>query len=184
MYPTRRHVVAFIAAILAAAFVYGQEAHHGLLQANTTPLMGPVPPERPAPKDHPFRVAPSRPAPRTAVQTADPEGATDPRVTQATIEQTICAPGWSEDVRPPESYTEPIKRQLVAARGGSLSDYELDHIIPLELGGAPASTANLQLQLWPDARAKDHYENAYHAAVCSGSMSLADARERMATWGR
>jgi hypothetical protein len=30
--------------------------------------------------------------------------------------------------------------------GQRLSDYELDHLIPLELGGAPAEAANL----WPE----------------------------------
>jgi hypothetical protein len=66
-------------------------------------------------------------------------GAVDPRVTQATIATTICARGYRTSVRPPESVTEPIKHEQMAAyglRGQRLSDRELDHLISLELGAA------------------------------------------------
>ena len=35
--------------------------------------------------------------------------------------------------------------------GGRMRDYEEDHLIPLELGGAPADTHNLWLELRPPA---------------------------------
>src|SRR4051794_32216428 len=42
-------------------------------------------------------------------------GATNPDVTQGTIDATICVSGWTSTVRPPTSYTNPLKvRQIVA----------------------------------------------------------------------
>ena len=74
---------------------------------------------------------------------ADPNctpAATNPVVTQADIGSTICKPGWSESVRPPESYTEPLKRRLMGSYGDTspIGSYELDHLVSLELGGAPS----------------------------------------------
>ena len=63
-------------------------------------------------------------------------------------------------------------------------DYEEDHLISLELGGAPSAEANL----WPEpynapegARVKDHVENKLHALVCAGTISLATAQRAIAT---
>src|SRR5437763_599327 len=68
-------------------------------------------------------------------------GARDPRVTQANIGRTICRAGYTKTVRPPTSYTEPLKlRQLDQYgyyAGHRVSSYEEDHLIPLELGGSP-----------------------------------------------
>jgi hypothetical protein len=78
-------------------------------------------------------------------------GATNPDVTQATIGSTICVSGRTSTVRPPTSYTNPLKVQQIAQYGysdTSTADYEEDHLIPLELGGSPRSTLNL----WPEPR--------------------------------
>jgi hypothetical protein len=119
-------------------------------------------------------------------------GATDPRVTQADLAQTICTSGYTTTVRPPESVTEAIKVRAMAAYhlGGSLSSYELDHLIPLELGGA-ADVRNLWPEPWErrgdrvagpggGAESKDQVENAANRAVCSGRISLAAAQQAMA----
>jgi hypothetical protein len=113
-------------------------------------------------------------------------GATDPRVTQENIHQTICVPGWTRTVRPPVAVTDPIKRERMAAYGDAgqpPSRYELDHLVPLELGGHPSDVGNL----WPedgqgplDFREKDDAENAAHEAVCSGRLPLAEAQRRIA----
>jgi hypothetical protein len=109
-------------------------------------------------------------------------GATNPAVTQATITTTICASGWTATIRPPESYTEPIKVQQLAAYGesGSVGSYEEDHLIPLELGGAPRAVTNL----WPEPGAspnpKDAVEDAAHRAVCAGTMGLTAAQQAVA----
>lgn len=110
-------------------------------------------------------------------------GATNPEVTQADISSTICRSGWTTTVRPPESYTEPLKLRQMGAygEGGSASGYEEDHLISLELGGSPTSALNL----WPEPGAapnpKDSVENAAKAAVCSGAMTLAAAQSGIAT---
>lgn len=113
-------------------------------------------------------------------------GATDPRVTQANIATTICVAGYTKRVRPSTSVTTPIKRARLAAYGsrGPLSAFELDHLIPLELGGAPAAVANLWPEPWTGtqgARTKDHVENVLHARVCAKTMRLAIAQQAIAT---
>jgi hypothetical protein len=104
-------------------------------------------------------------------------------VSQANIDETICTSGWTSTVRPPESYTEPLKFEQMAAYGdgGSAGGYEEDHLIPLELGGSPTSPQNL----WPEPGAspnpKDAVEDAANAAVCDGRISLAAAQQAIAT---
>ncbi len=114
-------------------------------------------------------------------------GAYNPDVTQATIGSTICVSGWTATVRPPASYTNALKVQQIAAYGYSdtaTADYEEDHLVPLELGGAPRSPQNL----WPEPRYgsgtaanKDTVENKLKKAVCAGTVSLDDARQAIAT---
>lgn len=108
-------------------------------------------------------------------------GGIDPAVTQANIASTICVPGYTEGVRPPESQTEDFKfNEAYPAYGvPSAATGELDHLIPLELGGD-----NDAANLWPEAgklpNPKDDVENALHDAVCSGQVSLARARRAIA----
>ena len=116
-------------------------------------------------------------------------GATNSAVTQGTIVQTICTVGWTTTIRPPSSVTTAIKvKQLssgYAYNGDTLtSDYEEDHLISLELGGAPSAEANL----WPEpynvnagARVKDQIENKLHTMVCAGAMTLVTAQTAIAT---
>jgi len=113
-------------------------------------------------------------------------GAIDPGVTQGNIHGTICVSGYTDTVRPSTSYTNPVKVWQMALYGwtGSTSDYEEDHLIPLEVGGSPTDPQNL----WPEpyaepngARDKDKVENALHAKVCSGQVALADAQNAIAT---
>jgi len=42
-------------------------------------------------------------------------GATDPRVTETTIDSTICVSGYTKRVRPPTRVTTPIKREQMRA---------------------------------------------------------------------
>jgi hypothetical protein len=100
-------------------------------------------------------------------------GATDPRVSPARVAATICRSGYTATVRPPVSYTDALKVRLMRAYGstGPPASYELDHLIPLEAGGAPAAVANL----WPEpyagpggARHKDVVENYMHRFACDG----------------
>lgn len=114
-------------------------------------------------------------------------GAVDPNVTQANVQQTICTAGYTARVRPPTSYTTPLKVRLMSAYGYAgqpLDAFELDHLIPLELGGAPRDPANLWPESWTgaaSARQKDAIENLLHEQVCRGALPLADAQQQIAT---
>lgn len=108
-------------------------------------------------------------------------GAIDPKVTQSNIKSTICTSGYTKTVRPSTSVTDKIKVERMKAYGytGSLSNYELDHLIPLELGGNPSSVKNLWPEPWygnNSAKEKDKFENYLHTQVCSGKMSLGTAQ--------
>jgi hypothetical protein len=59
----------------------------------------------------------------------------DPRVTPDNIQQTICRRTWTKRVRPLRDAAEAIKRNLAMDIHVNTRDYELDHIVPLDLGG-------------------------------------------------
>jgi hypothetical protein len=109
-------------------------------------------------------------------------GAINPAVTPTTIDRTICAHDWTERVRPPEWVTEAEKRASLAAYGdrGPLHDYEYDHLVPLELGGAVNDPRNL----WPEPGAspnpKDAVEDRLRAKVCDGRLALRTAQAQIA----
>jgi len=112
-------------------------------------------------------------------------GAINPSVTQATIGRTICVTGWTTTVRPSSSVTTGLKVAQLASgytyKGDTATgDYEEDHLISLELGGAPSAEANL----WPEpynspegARVKDAVENKLHALACARTITLATAQK-------
>lgn len=118
---------------------------------------------------------------------AYPNGAIDPAVTQANIQNTMCRREWVRAARPPVQVTTRIKHRLLARAGVRYSsDFELDHRVPLCLGGAPLDARNLQLQHWGgpwNARCKDALEAELCKAVCAGLESLEDAQsEIMGDW--
>ena len=110
-------------------------------------------------------------------------GALNPAVTQATIDRTICVEGWTATVRPPESITEQEKATSMAAYGdtGSLSNYEYDHFVPLELGGATNDPRNLWQEQGASPNPKDTVENDLRQKVCDGQITLAAAQHQIVT---
>jgi len=113
-------------------------------------------------------------------------------VTQDNVKSTICKGGWTGTIRP---------KSLAAQERQSLVDYntrngthlttkavEYDHLVSLELGGAPSDTKNL----WPEPEAatgsdgkdagsktKDALESYLNARVCGRRkplMTLAQAQ--------
>ncbi len=134
-------------------------------------------------------------APRSAVGLPDPRrtpGSINPKVTQDNIADTICKRGWTATIRPPAAYTNALKVVQIREYGypdHALADYEEDHLVPLELGGAPRDPANL----WPEPRtialpdgtsvaasAKDGLENHLNDQVCNRSTPLANAQRLIA----
>ncbi len=112
-------------------------------------------------------------------------GVVSTAVTQHNLWSTICRPGYTKTVRPPEPETEAFKKKIMAAyrEPGAMSEYELDHLVSLELGGS-----NDAGNLWPERNdhppgainSKDLVENALNKDVCSGRVSLAAAQTAIA----
>ncbi len=124
-----------------------------------------------------------RPAPQAPCHAQGP--LPDPVCTPGAVDPTrtvdlVCSTS-TRTVRPPVEVTQRIKAERMAAYGDTDDprNYELDHLIPLELGGDPASVLNLWPQpytgLW-SAHVKDRLENALHRLVCDGSVPLAQAQ--------
>ena len=105
----------------------------------------------------------------------------------------VCRPGYATSVRPTGPLWRRLKEQAYAEYGiprghRSYVDehgvrhpaYEVDHLIPLEIGGAPTDIRNL----WPEpthsARVKDEVENQLHDLVCNGRMSITQAQAAIA----
>jgi hypothetical protein len=107
-------------------------------------------------------------------------GAIDPAVTQANIGSTICRPGYTTTVRPPESQTEKFKWDVAEpAYGQHGLSGELDHLVPLELGGAN-DARNLWVETGSIPNPKDAVEDALNQAVCDGKIKLRDAQAAIA----
>ena len=101
---------------------------------------------------------------------------------------TFCKAGYTDTVRPPVAFTNAIKAKLLKEQNlpGSISDYELDHAMPLGLNGAPKDIRNLQMQKWDIAFVKDADENRLRREVCTKhSKTLKQAQDELTSkWGR
>jgi hypothetical protein len=124
---------------------------------------------------------------QTAAQSGPASAYPDPTLTPGAVfadvaADQVCVSGYSRGVRNVTS----AERQAVWDEYGLVADsalYEVDHFIPLELGGSNDIT-----NLWPEpydpypgAHEKDAVENYLHDLVCAGSMSLEDAQTAIAT---
>ena len=119
-------------------------------------------------------------------------GAVNTAVTMTTLGTTICKSGWTATVRPPSAYTSALKLAQIVEYGYADRDpshYEEDHLVPLEVGGAPRDPRNLWPEPWTaslvdgtpvGAGAKDGLEDYLKAQVCAGTMNLADAQRLIA----
>jgi hypothetical protein len=121
-----------------------------------------------------------RAAPAVVADPVRTPGMLNPDVTQSTIGATICVRGWTRTVRPPTVYTDALKIRQLRQYGlpGPASLYQEDHLISLELGGHPTDPRNLWPEPYPRAARVDTIENELNAAVCGGSLSLADAQRK------
>ncbi|MFE6687112.1 hypothetical protein ACFVFQ_11605 [Streptomyces sp. NPDC057743] len=117
-------------------------------------------------------------------------GATNPKVTPQTLKSTICQSGYTKGIRPPVSITSREKTANAKSYGysGSLHDAEYDHLISLQLGGAPNDPRNLWVEPpspghKPGAgpnNPKDGVENKLKAAICGNKVELAKAQQAIA----
>jgi len=121
----------------------------------------------------------------TATFAADPI-LPDPKLTPGAIlttdAATICQPGYSRSVRhTPGSLKHRVYVEYGIAQ--SSGHYEIDHLIPLSIGGA-----DTRENLWPEshntkpwnADVKDRLENYLHVEVCAGHIAVADAQKAVA----
>jgi hypothetical protein len=119
---------------------------------------------------------------------AVPDHTRTPGLVTTTNAAVVCAMGYARHarnvpyrVRDAVYASYGIPRGHRTAAGGYIGprrNYVIDHLVPLELGGA-----NAVQNLWPqprtEAKAKDRVEDALHEAVCSGRMKLGDAQLRI-----
>lgn len=75
-------------------------------------------------------------------------------------QSNICTAGYTSTIRPPEAQTEDFKYDEAYPAYGVASGTatELDHLVPLELGGNN-SAANLWPKVPPTPNPKDSVEN-------------------------
>jgi hypothetical protein len=113
-----------------------------------------------------------------------PNPSLTPGAVLTTDASTFCAPGYASSVRDVSTAT---KEQVYAEYGVSYprptGAYEVDHFIPLEIGGSNDIT-NLWLEPaipTPGFHQKDQFENFEHGQACDGTISVAEAQSRMAS---
>jgi hypothetical protein len=112
-----------------------------------------------------------------------PDPARTPGDTLEVTAADICVPGYTKKVR---NVPVAVKRQVYASYGirtHEPGEYEIDHLISLELGGS-----NSIRNLWPEshrtspwnAHVKDALENELHRRVCNGTLDLSKAQRIIA----
>lgn len=115
-------------------------------------------------------------------RSALPDPALTPGATMNVSVSQVCASGYTRGVR---NVSAEVKREVYAEYGRVRQQgicCEVDHLIPLELGGS-----NGERNLWPqpydiawNARAKDRLERRLHSLVCSGKLDLGTAQKAIA----
>jgi hypothetical protein len=127
-----------------------------------------------------------------------PDAQLTPGAIATTDVRTICARGYATRVRPRGPLWRHLKdeaydryhlprghRSSIGSDGVRHPAYEIDHLIPLELGGNSTDLRNLWPEPLADAKRKDKVENRLHALVCSGRLALRAAQTAVARdWTR
>jgi len=112
----------------------------------------------------------------------------DPRLSPGDVltsdTAVICVPGYTKTVRNvPQALKEQVYREYNIT-GRAPGEYEIDHIISLELGGS-----NSIRNLFPEsfksqplnAHVKDTLENRLHDLACSGKITMQEAQQAIAS---
>jgi hypothetical protein len=109
-------------------------------------------------------------------------GATNPKVTPDTLDDTICRTGYTKSIRPSRKITGVEKQANAAAYSytGTLSGVEFDHLVPLQVGGDPNDPRNLWVEPGASPNPKDAVESQLHDLVCARIVALASAQQAIA----
>ena len=114
-----------------------------------------------------------------------PDPKITPGVTRVVSKKILCTHGSTKDARlvSAKTKTEVFKRYGFIKGKFKPGDYEIDHFISLELGGA-----NDINNLWPQpfhgthtARMKDVVETNLHRRICKGLITVEDAQNIIRT---
>jgi hypothetical protein len=119
---------------------------------------------------------------------ARPDKTLTPGAVADTDVGAVCAPGYSKAHRTPLSAPGEYERyvRVMNAYGvprASWRSYQMDHLIPLCLGGADVE-ANMWPEKWSQARDKDAQEVKVCRQVCAGERDLGEAQRWFQSWAR
>jgi hypothetical protein len=96
----------------------------------------------------------------------------------STTKEQICIKGYASSVRDVSTSEKDEVYAEYSIAMHTAGQYEVDHLISLELGGS-----NYIANLWPESadpnpgfHEKDKYENYLHTQVCNGAVSLSEAQ--------
>lgn len=112
----------------------------------------------------------------------------DPKCTPGAVfpeatKEKICVVGYTKTVRSvPTTTRKKVFAEYNIRYPVSYGSYEVDHLIPLALGGNN-DIANLFPEAadpYPGFKEKDVVENYLHEAVCAGNVALAVAQQQIA----
>ncbi len=113
-----------------------------------------------------------------------PDPVKTPGSTRNVTLQEVCTPDYAKHAR---NVSIEEKEQIYQEYGIAYHaprSYEVDHLIPLEIGGS-----NRKSNLWPqpytthpwNAHVKDKLENQLHDEICSGKLSIRSAQRMIST---
>jgi hypothetical protein len=96
--------------------------------------------------------------------------------------EVLCVKGYTKSVRHVSGSTKAAVYRHYGIKSHRSGEYEIDHLISLELGGS-----NDINNLWPqsyagtwNAHVKDQLEDRLHAMVCAGQISSGEAQKMTA----
>ena len=138
---------------------------------------------KPPPTTHVTAASSTTSAP-ASVDVPRPDPHLTPGVTLSGVtREQVCRPGYARSARhvPPAEKADVFRRYRISRPPPGA--YEVDHLIPLELGGS-----NDVANLWPEpykgsfgAHEKDRLEDRMRAGVCAGRLDLTIAQRNIAS---
>jgi hypothetical protein len=104
-----------------------------------------------------------------------PNAALTPGAIATTDRAAVCSPSYARTHRHASAHLKAQAFQRYGIPVGERRRYVIDHLVPLELGGAN-SIANVWPQPKDEAKRKDRAEAMLQERVCSGTTSLPAAQ--------